>query len=156
MGVKRSEKRLKALGYILGDGLTYSWFQVEDLDTDVVTATLLVDTGDYDDNDEQVFKKFEITADDVARGLKMYEEMLLGKREAFPGEWKYGAKNAVRAGLIADESEFVATEHARAHPDAYAWETVKFGKTNGDEGDYDANTADSVMQLATLGQTMFG
>ena len=157
MTTKRSEKRLQTLGYILSDGLSYSWFQVKELDEDAVTATLYVDTGDYDEKtDEQIFKKVEIGPDDVARGLRMYREMLEGKREEFPGAWKYAAQDAVRAGKIKDESEFDPAVHARCSAGAYGWETVKFDRTNGDEGDYDANTADSVLQLATLGQVMFG
>lgn len=156
MGAKRSSKRLQTLGYILSDGLNYSWFDVEELDTDAVTATLLVDTGDYNkETGNQIFKRVKITADDVARGLRMYKEYLQGKREQFPGAWKYAARDAVRAGKIADESEFEPEKHAKVDSESYAWQTVKFSDTNGDEGDYDANTADSVMQLATLGQVMY-
>lgn len=152
----RSAQRLYALGCILTDGLNYSWFDVEALDDEAVTATLNVDTGDVDDNDQPIVKRVEITADDVARGLRMYEEALNGQREFFPGAWKYDAKDAVRAGVIANVDEFVPTVHARVDADAYARQTVKFSRTNGDEGDYDANTADSVLQFATLGHVIFG
>lgn len=157
MATKRSAKRLQALGYILSDGLSYSWFRVKELDDEACTATLYVDTGDCnEETGKQIFKKVEIGPDDVARGLRMYREMLEGKREEFPGAWKYAAKDAVRAGKIADESEFDPAIHARCPDGAYGWETVKFDRTNGDEGDYDANTADSVLQMATLGQVMYG
>ncbi|MGA7050819.1 MAG: hypothetical protein WBZ37_06010 [Mycobacterium sp.] len=157
MARERSEKRMEALGDILSDGLNYEWFRVEALDAEAVTATLLVDTGDYnEETDQQIFKRVDVTADDVARGLRMYREYLEGKREMFPGEFKYHAKDAVRAGLIADEAQFDGPTHARARAEACGWETVKFDRTNGDQGDYDANTADSVMQFATIGQVMFG
>lgn len=148
----RSEKRTEALGCILSDGLMYSWFQVEELDADACTATIQVQDPDDEDN----WIEHNIGPADVARGLRLYREYLQGKREGFPGEWKYRADDAVRAGLIASADEFVGTEHAKASPDSYAWETVKFDQTNGDEGDYDANTADSVMQFATLGYTIYG
>lgn len=144
---QRSAKRMEALGYILSDGLCYSWFRVEELDVDAVTATLLVDTGDVnEDTGARIFKRYKITADDVARGLRMYREMLEGKREEFHGQWK----------MRAEGNSFCRAEGERVAPDAYAWETVKFDRTNGDDGDYDANTADAVMQLATLGQVMYG
>jgi hypothetical protein len=38
----------------------------------------------------------------------------------------------------------------------YRWQTVRFGHTNGDKGDYDADTADLVLQFATLGKVVFG
>lgn len=154
--MKRSEKRMEALGYILSDGLNYSWFQVLQLDDEAVTAKLRVATGDFDDDGNQIWKTVDITADDVARGLRMYREYLSGEREMFPGEWKYRMADALRAGRIADDSEFDPKIHARADARSYGWETVKFDRTNGDDGDYDANTADSVMQFATLGQVMYG
>jgi hypothetical protein len=152
----RSEARRYALGCILTDGLNYSWFEVIELDDEAVTATLRVDTGERDERDRPIRTTVHITADDIARGLRLYEEVLSGRREGFPGEWRYRAKDAVREGLIGDVSEFVGTEHAVAPKSAYAWQTIEFGKSNGARGDYDANTADSVMQLATLGEVMYG
>lgn len=152
----RSDKRLQALGYILSDGLTYDWFRVLALDVDKVTARVMVNTGDADEDGKEEWVVKDVTADDVARGLRMYAEYLEGTREAFPGEFKYRAKDAVRAGLIASEDEFVPGEHNRAAPQSYGRQTVLFDRTNGDEGDYDANTADCVMQFALLGYTVFG
>ena len=149
----RSAQRTEALSCILSDGLMYEWFQVAALHSESCTATVLAMDPDDEDNARIVH---EVTADDVARGLRMYREYLEGKREGFPGEWKYRAKDAVREGVIATESDFVPTVHARADKSSYAWQTVTFDRTNGDEGDYDANTADSVMQFAIYGFTHFG
>lgn len=202
----RSPERMQALGYILSDGLTYNWFRVKALDVDAVTATLLVNTGDYDEEkDREIWKTVEITADDVARGLRMYREYMEGTREAFPGAHKHEARDwlsklyeqekeehqaaghTIRFVSLSEESSRdyklrcdcgfmwpggesltqVAEEalacgvfrpgvHNRADEGSYGWQTVKFDRTNGEEGDYDANTADSVMQFATLGYTIFG
>lgn len=145
MATKRSAKRMQALGYILSDGLVYSWFECEALDYEAVTATLRVNTGDFDANDDEVWKTVEITADDVARGLRMYREMAEGKREEFPGQWK----------MRADGNTFCRAEGEALDKGSYAWELVRFDRTNGDEGDYDANTADAVLQFATLGYAIY-
>ena len=151
---KRTPERLQTLEYFLSDGLNYAWFRVRNYNEEACTATVYVAT-DYDD-DKAVFEKFEVGPDDVARGLRLYRETLEGKREAFPGEWKYDIDRMILKGVIADASEFVPTIHARAHKDNYGWQTVLFDRTNGEEGDYDANTADSVMQLATIGEIRYG
>jgi hypothetical protein len=36
-----------------------------------------------------------------------------------------------------------------------AWKTVLFDRTNGEAGDYDAETSDAVMQFAIYGQIVF-
>lgn len=148
----RTDKRMQALGDILSGGLSYSWFRVEKLNVDKVTAVVWTDDEDEDTFDH----RHEIGPDDVARGLRMYREWLEGKREAYKGEWKWCIKDALRAGVISDESEFDPAIHARADKGSYGWGTVLFDRTNGDEGDYDANTADSVMQFAVLGEAIFG
>ena len=150
MTTRRTAARLEALGCILSDGLTYPWFRVRELDSEACTAIVDVET----DTDQWETK--HVTADDVARGLRLYREYLEGKREGYPGEWSYRAKDAIRAGLISDASEFVPTIHARAQATAYAWQTVEFDRTNGERGDYDANTADSVMQFALIGHAIYG
>lgn len=152
----RTAERLQALEYILSDGLSYSWFRVRNYNEEDCTATVYVATGDYDENDKEVFEKFEVGPDDVARGLRMYREYLEGKREAFPGEWKYAIDSLLRKGVISDASEFEPTIHARAHEESYGWQMVLFDRTNGEDGDYDATTADSVMQLATIGEIRYG
>lgn len=154
---QRSKQRLEALSWLLSDGLMYSWFEVHDLDLDACKATLRVDTGDYDtETGDTIWKTVEIGPDDVARGLQMYREYMEGTREAYPGAFKHEAKDAVRAGKIKDESEFEPGVHNVAPVGAYGWQTVEYDRTNGEDGDYDANTADSVMQFATLGYTIFG
>lgn len=148
----RTKERKQALGDILCTGLSYSWFMVEELDIGEVTATIRTDPdeeGTYD-------KVHHVTADDVARGLRMYREWLEGTREGYPGEWKHSAEDAVRVGRIKDVSEFVPGEHNQAAPGAYGWQTVEFDRTNGEDGDMDANTADSVMQFAILGYAIYG
>lgn len=150
----RTDERLEALSYILSDGLSYSWFQVSEHDSDTVTATVWVDA---DDDEEGTYsRKVSIDADDVARGLRMYREVLEGKREEFTGAWGYLIKDLIRNGHIKDESEFNPLVHARADEGSYGWQTVVFDRTNGQDGDYDANTADSVMQLAILGEVRYG
>lgn len=150
----RTPERMQALSYVLCGGLSYSWFLVEELDEEAVTATIRTDGPD---DDEGTYSQVhQIGPDDVARGLRMYAEYMAGTREGFPGEWKYSAENAVRAGRIKDESEFVPGVHNRADAGSYGWQMVKFDRTNGAEGDYDANTADSVMQFATLGHAIYG
>jgi hypothetical protein len=149
---KRSDERLKTLAYLLVDGLHYSWFECSELDESTCTATIFTD----EDEEGTFEKEHKIGPDDIARGLRLYEEALDGKREFFKGEWKYAAKDAVRAGIIADESEFVGTKHNVARADSYARQTILFGKTNGAAGDYDANTADAVLQFAIFGETIFG
>lgn len=148
----RTAERLEALSCILVDGLSYSWFQVAELDEKAVTATVFTD-----EDDEGTFEvKHEIGPDDVARGLRMYREWLEGKREAFPGEWKYAIDALLRNGVIKDESEFNPLVHARADEGSYGWQTVVFDRTNGEDGDYDANTADNVIQFAVFGQVIYG
>ncbi|QJD50294.1 hypothetical protein SEA_IWOKEUPLIKEDIS_91 [Mycobacterium phage Iwokeuplikedis] len=150
----RTAERMETLGYLMSDGLTYSWFQVETWDIDAVTAVV------YTDEDEEgtFDKRHEIGPDDVARGLRMYREWLEGKREAYPGENKWRAKDAVRAGRIKSEEDFdpVKDREQTGVRESYAWQTVIFDRTNGEEGDYDANTADNVMQFAILGEVIFG
>lgn len=148
----RTAERLQALEYILSDGLSYSWFRVSDYNEDDCTATVWTD-----EDEEGTFEvEHKIGPDDVARGLRMYREWLEGKREMFPGEWKYTIKDLIRKELITDESEFDPEIHARASARSYGWQTVDFDRTNGADGDYDANTADNVMQFAVFGQVIYG
>ena len=148
----RSDERLKTLAYLLVDGLSYSWFRCTELDEKACTATIFTE----EDEEGTFDKRHEIGPDDIARGLRMYEEALDGKREFFAGEWKYAAKDAVRHGIIADVSEFDPRKHKVATATSYARQTILFGKTNGAAGDYDANTADTVLQFAIFGKTTFG
>lgn len=147
---RRSQARTEALGCILTDGLSYSWFKVHAMSS--ATCKAVVSVLDADEN----WVKQQVGPADVARGLRMYREYLEGKREGFKGEWKYRAADAVRAGVIEKEEDFVGTEHARARKDSYGWQTVTFDRTNGEDGDYDANTADTVMQFALLGEAIYG
>ena len=136
----RSPERLQALSYILSDGLTYSWFQCSILDDETCTATVWTD-----DEEENTFdNKHEVGPDDVARGLRMVREYAEGKRELYNGEWKY---------YLDKDPNWLPV---RAGKDSYLWELVKFDDTNGDEGDYDAGTADMVMQFAILGEVRYG
>lgn len=66
-----------------------------------------------------------------------------------------GAALKAAATAAIEAGEFVPSVHARADDSVYGWQTVKFDRTNGDQGDYDANTADSVMQFAILGHTIY-
>lgn len=152
---KRTAERMEALSCILSDGLMYDWFWVKDLDEEAVTATILATDPD-DEEAKRIAHK--IGPDDVARGLRLYREWLEGKREAFKGEWGYKAKDAVRAGRIASVEDFdpVADREATGVRKSYAWQTAVFDRTNGAEGDYDANTADNVLQFAIYGQIIFG
>jgi len=151
---KRSAERTEALSCILIDGLTYDWFGVRELNEDTVTATVMAANPDDPEDGEPTLHT--IGPDDVARGLRMYREYLEGKREGYPGEWRFEARAAVRQGRIASEDEFVPEIHCRAPKQSYGWQTVEFDRTNGREGDYDANTADSVMQFAIYGHAVFG
>jgi len=148
----RSAKRTEALGYILSDGLSYSWFRVSELDGDACTATV-----SYEDPDmEGRWITTKVGPKDVARGLRMFREMLEGKREAYPGQWKYAADNAVRAGRIAKAEDFDPLTLGETAHRSYGWQTVIFDRTNGEDGDYDATTADEVLQLAIYGHVIFG
>lgn len=155
---KRTDERMQALGCILCDGLSYSWFRVVELDDEAVTATVRVDTGEYDEDGDSIYETKNVTADDVARGLRMYREWLEGKREMYPGEWGWKAKDAVREGRISDVADFdpVKDREATGVRESYAWQTVIYDRTNGAEGDYDANTADNVMQFALIGHAIYG
>lgn len=200
----RSPERMQALGYILSDGLYYSWFDVTEIDSTEVTAT--VRTEGPDDEEGNFSQVHKVNADDVARGLRMYREYLEGNREGHPGEWTHLAQDMLRkrfggeqdqhreqghvvqffalgddrlsrdyemrcdcgtvwigggaalkaaATAAIEAGEFIPSVHARADDSSYGWQTVKFDRTNGAEGDYDANTADSVMQFAILGHTIY-
>ncbi|ASZ75429.1 hypothetical protein PBI_JOSHKAYV_90 [Mycobacterium phage JoshKayV] len=150
----RTDERLQTLGYLLVDGLTYEWFQVAELDEKACTAVIYTDVDDEGTFD----KRHEIGPDDIARGLRMYREWLEGTREGFPGEWRYKARDEIRAGRIENESDFdpVKWREASGVRQSYAWQTVIFDRTNGEEGDYDANTADNVLQFAIFGEVIFG
>ncbi|AHJ86699.1 hypothetical protein CRB1_88 [Mycobacterium phage CRB1] len=81
-----------------------------------------------DEDDEGTFdKRHEIGPDDIARGLRLFREYCEGKLDG-----------------------------KRARPDYYGWELVKFDRTNGEDGDYDAGTADMVLQFAIFGEVIFG
>jgi hypothetical protein len=151
---KRSPERLEALSYILSDGLYYSWFALDKLNSERCTAVVRVDGPD--DEEGAMTLNWRIGPDDVARGLRMYREVLEGKREEFKGAWGWLIKDLIRNGHLKNESEFVPEIHARADADSYGWQTVIFDRTNGAEGDYDANTADNVMQLAIFGEIRYG
>lgn len=157
----RSRQRTEWLANVLCDGLSYSWFECSEYDAEACTATVRVmvdgDTDDaITDDDGVVWRTFHLTADDVARGIRMYGEVLDGHREPFPGAWRYRADDAVRAGIIASADEFVPTVHGRARAESYARQLILADRTNGDAGDYDADTADNVIQLATLGAMVYG
>jgi hypothetical protein len=156
MARQKSAERMQALGYILGGGLSYSWFDVEELDDSAVSARVKVMVEEAGDDGDPVWEEKSVSADDVARGLRMYREWLEGKREGYPGEWKWAAENLIRAGKIASAEEFDPLKHARADAGSYGWQMVKFDRSNGNEGDYDANSADSVMQFALLGHNIYG
>lgn len=140
----RTAERLQALEYILSDGLSYSWFRVTAYNEDECTATVLGNTGDYDADDNEVWQRHEIGPDDIARGLRMVREYAQGKRELYNGEWKFY--------LDRDPN----WKPKQANEGSYLWELVKFDQTNGEDGDYDANTADMVLQYAVFGQVIYG
>ena len=137
---KRSAERMEALGYLLSDGLSYSWFEVESLDDEAVTAVVWTD----EDGDDEVDTRHEITADDVARGLRMVREYFNGERELYKGQWAFYRK---------DNPDWTPT---KGSTDSYLYQLLEFDRTNGAEGDYDADTADMVMQYAIFGEVQYG
>lgn len=139
----RTPERLKALSYILSDGLSYSWFEVSDLDEETVTATVWTDSEDAVEEGE-FDRKHEITADDVARGLRMVREYFNGERELYKGEWAY---------YLERDPNWTPT---KGSTDSYLYQLIVFDRTNGEDGDYDANTADMVMQFAIFGEVRYG
>jgi hypothetical protein len=68
------------------------------------------------------------------------------------GRYDIGPDDVAR-GLKLLESDLRARSIVKTD---YRWQTVRFGHTNGDKGDYDADTADLVLQFATLGKVVFG
>lgn len=138
----RTAERLEALSYILSDGLSYSWFQVDTLNDEVCTAVVWVD-GD-DDEEGGYSRRVEVGPDDVARGLRMVGEYFNGERELYKGEWDYARKQ--------DPNWFPS----KGSTDSYLYQLILFDRTNGEEGDYDANTADMVMQFAIFGEVRYG
>lgn len=140
----RTAERLEALSCILCDGLSYPWFQVEYLDEEKVHAVIHADTGDYDDDDEPIFERHEVTADDVARGLRMVREYFNGERELYAGQWDFYRK---------DDPDWTAP---KGSTDSYLYQLILFDRTNGEDGDYDAATADMVMQFAIFGEVRYG
>ena len=142
---KRSPERLQALSYILQDGLMYEWFRCYHLDEDTCTAAIEADTGDIDYiTGNPVWKRVEIGPGDVARGLRMFREYAYGDRELYHGEWEMKRRR---------DPEY---QPAPGPKSWYGWQLVEFDRTNGDEGDYDAITADMVMQFAIFGQVIYG
>lgn len=142
----RTEERLKTLSYILCDGLSYSWFRCTELDDEACTATVHVDTGEYDDETgESIFEKHEVTANDVARGLRMVREYFNGERELYNGQWDYYRRMK--------GPDWTPNKGSK---EDYLYQLILFDRTNGEEGDYDANTADMVMQYALLGEVRYG
>ena len=148
----RSPELMQWLGDLMLTGLHYSWFRAEDIDTEKVSCVVFTD----EDEEGTFDQRHEITVDDVVRGITMYEEWLDGKREGFPGEWKYAAEGAVRAGRIENADQFRPEVHAKSDADSYGRQLIEAFRSDGFEGDYDVNTADSVMQMAVLGGIVFG
>lgn len=136
----RSPERLQALSYILSDGLSYSWFQVSGPDNDDCTATVWTD----EDEEETFEVKHEIGPDDVARGLRKVREYFNGERELYNGQWAQERK---------DDPTWMP---AKGSTDSYLYQLIVFDRTNGEDGDYDANTADMVMQYAIFGEVRYG
>lgn len=138
----RTAERLEALSYILSDGLSYSWFEVSAHDSDAVTATVWVD--DEDDEEGTYGRKVTVDADDVARGLRMVREYFNGERELYNGEWNY---------YLEKDPNW---KPSKGSTDSYLYQLILFDRTNGEDGDYDANTADMVMQYAIFGEVRYG
>lgn len=137
----RTAERLQALEYILSDGLSYSWFRVSDYNEDACTATVWTD-----EDEEGTFEvEHKIGPDDVARGLRMVREYFNGEREMYNGEWDLYRR-------IKGED----WKPSKGSTDSYLYQLIVFDRTNGEEGDYDANTADMVMQFAVFGQVIYG
>lgn len=90
-------------------------------------CTAVVLTDAEQGEDFEKIDRHEIGPDDVARGLRLFREYAEGKNDG-----------------------------KRARPDWYGWQTVEFDRTNGAEGDYDAGTADMVMQFAIFGEVIYG
>lgn len=134
--MSRSAERTQFLSDVLSTSLHYHWFRLIEADWDKGTATIKAE------HDENYWQKHEIGPDDVARGLRMYREWLEGKREAYPGQWEMGFSSS-------------RAEGERAGASYYGWELVKADRTNGEEGDYDADTADAALQFAIFGGVIY-
>lgn len=136
----RTAERIEALSNILCDGLSYSWFEVSELDDGACTATVWTD----EDEEETFEVKHEIGPDDVARGLRMVREYFNGERELYNGQWDYCRK---------DDPDW---QPSKGSTDSYLYQLILFDRTNGEDGDYDANTADMAMQYAIFGEVRYG
>lgn len=136
----RTIERLKALSYILSDGLSYSWFYVTMLNDETCEAIVFTDP----EEDESFNQRHQIGPDDVARGLRMVREYFNGERELYSGQWDYLRKH---------NPDW--TPNKGSHDD-YLYQLILFDRTNGEDGDYDANTADMVMQYAIFGEVRYG
>lgn len=130
----RSAQRTQFLSDVLSTSLHYSWFELLEADWDKGTATIKAE------HDTDEWQTHEIGPDDVARGLRMYREWLEGKREAYPGQWEAG---------------FERNKGERAGASYYGWQLIKADRTNGEEGDFDASTADSALQFAVFGHLIY-
>lgn len=138
----RSPERLQALSYLLSDGLSYSWFEVSKLDDEACTATVWVEGEDDEEGENNL--KVEVGPDDVARGLRMVREYFNGERELYKGEWAYYLKK---------NPDWTPT---KGSTEMYLYQLIVFDRTDGEDGDYDANTADMVMQFAIFGEVRYG
>lgn len=135
----RTEERLQTLGYLLSDGVYYDWFHVAKLDDEACTAVIYTQ-----DDDEEFTVQHMIGPDDVARGLRMVREYFNGERELYNGQWDFYRKQ---------NPDWTPT---KGSTDSYLYQLILFDRTNGEEGDYDANTADMVMQYAIFGEVRYG
>lgn len=134
----RSPQRLQFLGYIATDGTTYDWLNLIEFDEKTCTGKMQI----FNDDDEEgrARKIVEFGPDDIARGIRMYREYLDGEREGIRGAWAKGYE----------------TKGEKVSPNAYGRQLILASDTNGDDGDYDANTADSALQFAFYGNLVYG
>ena len=137
---KRTEKRAQFLKDVLVTAVeSYGytpWFQFDNYNPDNGTVTVYHDEnedGEYSDG------PYQINLDDVARGLRLY-------REAWADPPTYTSPTTGETTLM----------YPARNTGSYRYQLLVADRTNGDDGDFDVTTADSVLQMAVLGKEIYG
>lgn len=118
---------------------------VSDLDgfyADIVPSADEGEWGVFDGDEDK--KALHIDIDVIARGVTRFKE------------WMAGEKRNQLGGLVKPDAEKAWLRDPYAPTNRYWKQFLLSERTNGDDGDYDADVADAIVQLALFDEVVYG
>ncbi|QFG04564.1 hypothetical protein SEA_JEEVES_89 [Mycobacterium phage Jeeves] len=125
------------IGYWSAASKYHIWLDAEAGKEDIDGFFAVIEIQDDDTDPDEEPTEYRIDAAVIARGIGLFEKYALGKIDGLGNEIPEHAQNPVGEGH-------------------YWRQFLLANRTNGEDGDYDADVADIIVQFGVFGEAVYG